>query len=63
MNFIVPVPLIFLLSGIDFPTPFGRSLPHSVAFDLSQSSLSGPFSSFSRDGCLPASSGVTSDAM
>ena len=32
-------------------------------FDLSQSSMSGPFSSLPRDGCLPASDGVTSIAM
>ena len=63
MNFIVPVPLIFCLSGLEFPTPFGRSLPHSFVFDLSQSSLSGPFISLPRDGCLPASGGVTSTAM
>ena len=63
MNFIVPVPLIFLLSGLDFTTPFVRSLTHSFAFDLSQSSLSGPFSSSSRDSCLPVSGGVTSAAM
>ena len=63
MNFIVPAPLIFWLSGIDFPTPLGRSLPHSFAFDLSQISLLGPFRSFSSYYCLPASGGVTSAAM
>ena len=63
MNFIVPIPFIFSFSGLDFPTPFGRSLPHSFSFDFSQSSLSGPFISLSRDGCLPAYGGVTSAAM
>ena len=63
MNFIVPVPLIFCLSCLDFPTPFGRSLPHLSVFDLFQSSMSGTFSSLPRDGCLPASGGVTSAAM
>ena len=63
MNFIVPVPLIFSFSGLDFPTLFERSLPHSFVFDLSQISLSGTFRSLSRDGCLPDSGGVTSDAM
>ena len=63
MNFIVPVPLIFLLSGLDFPTPFGRSLSHSVVFYFSRRSLSGPFSRLSMDGCLPASGGVASVAM
>ena len=63
MNFIVPIPFIFSFLGLDFPTPFGRSLPHSFPFDLSQISLLGPFRSFSRDGCLPDSGGVTSAAM
>ena len=63
MNFIVPVPLIFLLLDLDFPTPFGRSLPHLFAFYLAQRSLPGPFRSFSSDGCLPDSDGGTSAAM
>ena len=40
----------FSFLGLDFPTPFGRSLSHMFAFDLSQISLSGPFMSFLRDG-------------
>ena len=63
MNFIVPVPFIFSFSGLDFPTSFGRSLPHSFALYFSQISLSGPFRSLSRDGCLPDSGGMTSAAM
>ena len=63
MNFIVTVPFIFSFSGLDFTTPFGRSLPCSFAFDLYQIYLSGPFRSLSRDGCLPASVGVNSADM
>ena len=63
MNCIVPVPLFFCFYGLDFPMPFVRSLPHLFAFDLSQRSLSGPFRSFSSDGCFPDSGGVTSAAM
>ena len=61
--FIVPVPFMFLFLGLYFPTPFGRSLPHSFAFGLSQIYLSRHFRSFSKGGCLPASGGVTSAAM
>ena len=63
MNFIVPVSSIFSFSGLYFPTPFVRSLPQSFAFDLPQSSLSGPFRSLSRDGCLTAYGEVASAAM
>ena len=46
MNFIVPVTFIFSFSGLDFPTLFVRSLPHSFAFDFSQSYLEGTFRIF-----------------
>ena len=46
MNFIVIVPFIFSFLGLDFSTPFGRSLRHSFAFYLSHISLSGPFRIF-----------------
>ena len=49
--------LIFLLC-------LGRSLPHSLSFDWFQISDSGPFSSFSIDGCLPdAGGGATRASM
>ena len=57
------LPFIFSFLGLDFPTPFGRILPHSFGFDFYESSLSGPFRSLSRGGCLPASGGVTSAAV
>ena len=63
MNFIIPVPFIFSFLGLDFPTPFGRSLPYSFAFDFSQISLSGSFRSLSRDDYFPASGGLTSADM
>ena len=63
MNFIVPVPFVFSFLGLDFTTPFVRSLTHSFAFDLYHISLLRPPRSLLRDGCLPASGEVTSADM
>ena len=64
MNNNVPVNFISFLAGIDFPTPLGGSIPHSLAFDRFQISASSPFSSLLSGDFLPdAGGGATRDTM
>ena len=61
----VPVPEMNLLLGRDFPTPLGRSLPHSLALERDQILSAGTLRSLSRESCFHDASwgGVARAAM
>ena len=65
MKNMVPVPEMNFLLGRDFPTPLGRSLPHSLALERDQILSAGTLRSLSRESCFHDASwgGVARAAM
>ena len=49
----VPVPVTRSEGRRLFPIPNSKRHPHSFAFDISQVEVSGPWSRFVREACLP----------